>query len=249
VHIAPQFLLGILPPNSTKANVLALRLSANDAVRLRQGLLTDAGNYYYSGLISFLDGSLGLDRSLYTWSTVKFYYSVFYALRCLLALRSHCIYYVNEKPFTCCGIAGSLSAACKGTTHKVVLSLFGQVFAGDPLLSQPIGGEPALEWLMNRREDANYKQGRFADPTAPDHFLKVTQLGFRRAINAYLKEASSLYVFDPDHAMIAFPLAALLRARTGLKTQNLQLDLDSGRFLSALGRDKSGRIAGLDQLF
>jgi hypothetical protein len=131
----------------------------------------------------------------------------------------------------------------------VVLSLFGQVFAGDSLLSQPIGGEPALEWLVNRREDANYGQGRFADPRAPDHFLRVTQLGFRRALNAYLNEASSLYVFDPDHAMIAFPLAALLRARAELRSKNFQVEIESGRFLSGLGRDRSGRIVGLDKLF
>jgi hypothetical protein len=216
---------------------------------MQRGLLTDAGNYYYSGLISFLDAFLGLDRRLYTWSTVKFYYSVFYSLRCLLALKGHCIYYCNHKPFTCRDIVGSQSTACKGTTHKAVLNLFGQVFAGDLLLSQPISGEPALEWLVNRREDANYGQGRFADPAVPVHFFKVAQLGFRQAMNAYLSDASSLYVFDTDHAMIAYPLAALLRARTELGPQNFQVDRERGRFLSALARDKNGRIAGLDRLF
>jgi len=250
VHIAPRFILGLLPPHPRKPYALGLRMSVNDAERLRQALLTDAGNYYYSALVSFFDAFLGLDRRLYTWSTVKFYYSVFYSLRCLLALKGHCIYYCNDKPFTCsCGVDGAPSVACKGTTHKVVLNLFGDVFAGDRLLSQPIAGEPALEWLTDRREEANYKQGRFLDPDAPAHFIQVTHLGLRRAINAYLTEPSALYVFDADHAMIAFPLAVLLRARAELKSQNLQVDTKGSRFLSALGRDKGGRIAGLDQLF
>jgi hypothetical protein len=248
VHVGPRYLLGLLPSNPTRADVLALRLSAGSALRLRQGLLIDAGNYYYSGLVSFFNAFLGLDRKLFTWSTVQFYYSVFYSLRCLLALKGHCIYYCNERPFACSGVVGSPSTACKGTTHKVVLNLFSLVFAGDSLLSQPIGGEPALGWLMDRRENANYKQGRFGDPDVPPHFARVSQIGFRRAINAYLGDASSLYTFDPDHAMIAFPAAVLLRARTELKSQNLQVDVEGGKFLTALGRDKDGRIAGLDRL-
>jgi hypothetical protein len=138
---------------------------------------------------------------------------------------------------------------CRGTTHKAVLNLFGEAFAGDQLLSQPIAGEPALEWLTSRREEANYKQGRFLDPDVPAHFVQVTQLGFRRAINAYLAEPSLLYVFDADHAMVAFPLATLMRVRAELRSQNLQVDTKGSKFLSALGRDKRGRIAGLDQLF
>jgi hypothetical protein len=101
---------------------------------------------------------------------------------------------------------------------------------------------------MDRREDANYKQGRFADPDVPPHFARVNQLGFRRAMNAYLSEPSSLYVFDADHAMIAFPLAVLLRARAELKSRNLQVDPEGSRFLLALGKDRGGRIAGLDRL-
>jgi hypothetical protein len=248
VHIGPRYLLGLLPANPKGTDALALRLSTNDAVRLRQSLLIDAENYYYSGVVSFFDAFLGLERRLFTWSTVQLYYSVFYSLRCLLALKGQCIYYCNDKPFTCSGIVGTPSSACKGTTHKIVLNLFSHTFAGDALLSQPIGGEPPLEWLMNRREDANYKQGRFADPDVPPHFFRVNQLGFRRAINAYLTEPTALYIFDADHAMIAFPLAVLLRARAELKSHNLQVDPEGSKFLSALGKDKDGRIGGLDRL-
>jgi uncharacterized protein (UPF0332 family) len=222
----------------------------SDAERLRQSLLTDAGNYYYSALVSFFDGFLDLDRHLYTWSTVKLYYSVFYTLRGLLALKGHCIYYCNGKPFSCSGdVVGVPSVVRKDSTHKVVLNLFGEAFAEDRLLSQPIAGEPALDWLVDRREEANYKQGRFPDPDVPAHFIQVTQLGFRRAINAYLADPSLFYAFDADHAMVAFPLATLMRLRAELRSQNLQVDTKGRKFLSALGRDKGGRIAGLDQLF
>jgi hypothetical protein len=250
VHRASQHILGLLPGNPRKGDALGLRLSTFQADELKEQLLVDAQSYYYSALISFLDASLGLDRHLYSWSTVKLYYSVFYSLRCLLAISGYCIYYCNEKPFTCRAMAGTTGSMLKGTTHKVVLSLFEQVFRSDPLLSQDIAGEPALKWLINRREDANYKQARFTDPSPPAHFVRVNDLGFRRAINAYLDDKTSLYVFDQDHAMVAFPLATLVRARVELKIQNLPYaDLESNKFLSGLGRDKSGRIACLAQLF
>jgi len=248
VHIGPRYLLGLLPSSPTKSQALALRLLPDHAERLRRSLLIDAENYYYSGLVSFFDAFGGIDRCLFTWSTVKLYYSVFYSLRCLLALKGHCVYYCDAKPFTCTIVVGAPSRGLKGTTHKVVLDLFGEVFAGDSLLSQPIAGDPALEWLIDRREYANYKQGRFPDPDVPPHFSKVNQLGLRRAINAYLAEPSSLYIFDADHAMVAFPLAVLLRAKDELKSHNLYVDPEASKFLSALGKDKDGRIAGLDRL-
>ncbi len=115
-------------------------------------------------------------------------------------------------------------------------------------MSQPIGEEPALDWLINRREDANYKQGRFVDPDVPAHFSIVAQRGFRLAVDTYLREPSSPFVFDPDHSMIAFPSATLLRASTELRSRNLRLDADAVKFLSNLGRDRAGRISCLGQL-
>jgi len=248
MHVGPQYIHGILPASPTKADALSLRLSAANVEGLRQSLLADSNNYYYSAIVSFFDAFLGLDQRLFTWCTVQFYYCVFYCLRSLLALKGHCVFYVNEKPFACSDAIGSSARSCGGTTHKVVLGLFSEVFSGDPLLSQPIGGEPALTWLTNRREEANYRQGRFLDPEVPAHFVKVTELGFRRAVGAYLDDRSSLYVFDADHAIIAFPLALLLRARSELQSRNLQLQPEGSRFLAGLGRDKNGRIAGLERL-
>ncbi len=249
MHNAPQYLRALLPAKATRAQALALSLSSSQAACLEQGLLADAANYYYSGLLSFLDAVSGFERRVYTWSTVKLYYSVFYSLRSLLALAGHCIYYCNDKPFTCRSFVGSTSAACSGTTHKVVLTHFAKVFAGDPILSQDIAGQAPLDWLMGRREDANYKVGRFTDPSPPRHFFAVASQGNRRVINEYLADSSFLYTFDPDHAMIAFPLLALVRAREQLMRHNIVIDPSDRRFLQTLARDRSGAIPALMQLF
>lgn len=167
----------------------------------------DASNFAFSALVSFTDALSGLRQEFYSWTTVKLYYSVFYSLRAILALNDYAIYYEGSKPR---GIEASPGAIveklAEGNTHKTVLVTFARRHARHPLLSQKIGLEEPLDWLMRRREEANYT-GVFSEPLAPPHFERIHASGIRKSIEAYLDD--SLYTFDPDHAMIAFPLATI----------------------------------------
>ncbi len=61
-------------------------LSPSEREELKKRLLLDAGDYYQSALVSLVDGLRSIPSSFYSWSTVKLYYSVFYALRARLAI-------------------------------------------------------------------------------------------------------------------------------------------------------------------
>lgn len=187
-----------------------------DASTVAASLLVDANNYYYSACLSILDGLRAVDSGFYTWSTVKLYYSVFYAIRAILAWRNTAIFWPDQAPFLVSSTAGSIPRWISGKgTHKPLLDCFRQLHSGDPLLSQPVGGATdGLEWLLRKREEANYLVPRFCEPDVPGHYESIVNLGVRRAICEYLEGAPNLLTFDEDHAIAAYPLAVLSAAGT-----------------------------------
>jgi hypothetical protein len=66
-----------------------------------------------------------------------------------------------------------------------------------------------LEWLIERREEANYRLSRFIEPGVPQHFRRIVSDGVRRSLSAYVSDDTFLYAFDESHAILAFPLEVL----------------------------------------
>jgi hypothetical protein len=192
-----------------------------------------------SGAISFLDALRGLQQGFYSWSTVKLYYTVFYLLRALLATNSVAIIYEGRKPRRLHAKAGATCTAAKGTTHQAVLSLFSAELSSHWLLSQDIAFQTPPNWLMQLREEANYSRAHFWEPDCPAHFNFHGRVGVRRMIVAYL--ADSALAFDPDHAAIAFPLQALLRARSQIAC----VAAEDAAFIRMRAVDQSGPLAEL----
>jgi hypothetical protein len=224
-------------------------LSIAEAIRAETVLRIDATNYLYSACVSIGDALQATERSLFTWATVKLYYSVFYMLRSLLALSGKVLLYDGTKPKTLTIRAGETPAVLGGSvrgSHQAVIQYFSRSFPASPLLSQDIVGEFPFKWLMLRREEANYGAGRFVDPICPAHFLAITRFGVRRATSEYINDGSYLYAFDPDHAILALPIEVL---KLVLTHPNLDLsantDDDSQRFFRSLYSDKSGPISEL----
>jgi hypothetical protein len=224
-------------------------LSAAEASRVEAMLRIDATNYLYSACVSIGDALQAVDRSLFTWATVKLYYSTFYMLRSLLALSGRVLLYDGSKPRTLTSRAGDVPIALGGNsrgTHQAVITYFTRSFPSSPLLSQDIVGESPFKWLMLRREDANYAAGRFDDPRCPPHFSTIVHFGVRRAASEYITDTSYLYAFDPDHAIIALPIEVL---KLALSHPNLDIsantDADAQRFFRALYSDRAGPMADL----
>ena len=236
--VADQALKGLA------ANAIASRpLSSAEAGTLRASLVLDAQDAIYSGALTIAEAVQGLHRRQFTWATVKLYYSVFYLARATLALQGACVFYVNRTPYMWISSAGEMPAKRSGTTHKVVLDTFRTRLPNHVLVSQPIGVDDPHEWLMARREAVNYKIARFSEPSAPAHFEIVDRHGVRQPVRDYLGDSSHVFTFDPDHAMLSFPIASikdaleLLRQATGNG-----LPADDCAFISSQCFDKAGPL-------
>lgn len=121
----------------------------------------------------------------------------FYTLRAILALRGIAIFYLGSTPWWVRAAQGDTARHTKGNTHSVVLQSFEELFPTH-LLTQNIGADNASAWLIDRREDANYKLGRFLEPAVPPHFEFVVNTGIRKALQMYLHRDNELLAFDPN---------------------------------------------------
>jgi hypothetical protein len=223
-------------------------LSVIEANRVEAMLRIDATNYLYSACVSIGDALQAADRSLFTWATVKLYYSAFYLLRSLLALSGQALLYNNEKPYTLNIHTGNapVRLVVRGGTHGAVIDYFTRSFPKSSFVTQEIDNAKPLVWLKRRREEANYTSGRFDEPICPRHFSGIIRSGVRRATSFYINDITYLYAFDPDHAILALPIEVL---KLVLSHQNLDISANTGgdtqRFLRGLYADKSGPMTDL----
>jgi len=218
-------------------------LTAASASPLSAALVADAGDYFYSASISLLDAMRGLSSGFYSWPTVKCYYSTFYALRAILAVDGTGVFYIGKKPLLVEALPGQRPSRTAGQTHEVVLNAFASRKPSHYLLSQNIGLRPPLSWLMDQRTRHNYSLPRFVEPEPPAHFQQASNYGVRRLVCEYLSDNGSAYTFDSDHAMLAYPLAALQFAATALAAHGFaELADEQQRFIMRESRDSSGKL-------
>jgi hypothetical protein len=245
---ADKYIAGLFPSNTGRPAVRAKVLTPSEAFNLANALRADAADLYYSGWISFLDALNGIKKAFYTWATVKLYYSVFYSFRASLALSDVCAFHVERPHFIVLAQPGEAPVSCTDSgTHKVVLKSFQSRNPNHLLVSQKIGLDEAVDWLIDKREAANYGEPRFTEPDSISEFDFIVSRGMRKTLNAYLSEKSSLYVFDPDHAIVAFPLRTLQLIGDQMMATfpTSGVAVDEQRFLKASARDDSGYLSQL----
>jgi hypothetical protein len=224
-----------------------MTLSDAEALALALALQIDAKDYFQCGVISFVDALCSIERGFYSWATVKLYYAVFYALRARLALSGDCIFHVVTKPKVISARAGASTAKLPGNTHKAVLKRFQTIHSSDYFLSQDIAGEDPLDWFVDKREDANYRSARFVEPDIPPYFEFARHTPIRQMLTAYLSD--DVYVFDAEHAMIAFPFKLLRSLRASLRVDGLSPLLPSEiDFLKEKLRDRAGDILSAETI-
>lgn len=224
-----------------------------EAQALSAHLQVDAESYCYSALICIADACRAIEDEFYSWATVKLYYSCFYSIRALLALRGHGIFYVNEKPKIIQSLAGQIFRAAiksesRGGTHGLVINMFGVYVPNHLLLSQPIGGVEALKWMKARREEVNYGTARYLEPSIPRWMERISHTGLRKSLNAYIEDTTFLYAFDEDHAVLAFPILAIRSLIGDMAGQGKELSDEDIQFLSKKVTDESGQIAQWSRL-
>jgi hypothetical protein len=249
-YISKNITLGLV------ARDLAIRqLTSHEAGTLRLSLVEDARNYFVNAAYSIAGAVDALRKEMTTWPTVQLYYSVFYSLRGVLALHGYCAYYLGKRPFILEALVGKSFRKPSGgkqatTTHGCVLRGFKSAFPSHYLVSQQIGVEDPLEWITDRRVEANYVNARFWEPAWPEHFAELRRNSLRRLLGAYMQDRTGLYAFDPDHAMLAYPIEAVACLRDELKGKAvLSLDHETKRSISRAFRDSAGAFPGAIQFF
>ncbi|HEY1173330.1 MAG TPA: hypothetical protein VGH19_18315 [Verrucomicrobiae bacterium] len=238
----------LLPVGISKADIRLRVITPVEAVTLERALLEDAVDLYYSAWVSFMDALRGIQSECGTWATVKLYYSAFYTLRSALALGKICAFHVGHSSFSVKAIAGQTPSSCTDRgTHKSVLNTFNREYPGHALVSQQIDLQNALDWLVDKREAANYQQARFSEPEFSPEFDFVNRQGLRKTLGTYLSDTSLLYVFDPDHAIVAYPLRALQMIGDQMLAAAIPMALspEEESFLKSKASDKVGNLTAL----
>ena len=206
-------------------------------------LIGDAKNYHYSSCVSVCEAIRGVRDGNYSWAVVKLYYSVFYSIRSLLATNGVSIFYNGTKPWSIDAVAGSQPQKRSGTTHEVVYRVFSEKFPSNPLIGE-IEGVNCFNWLKKLREDANYKLGKFVEPSIPSHFQNALSVGLRRSLHAYQNDAALSYAFDKDHAAIAYPIACLKRSYGSITKIGTALPSEDVEYIASLA-DAIAETCGL----
>ncbi|GAB2882684.1 hypothetical protein GCM10027046_08690 [Uliginosibacterium flavum] len=252
MHRAQQYFDTFINPAGNAPTGIAL--NPTTASRLELELAEDAKSYLYSAVVSVGDAIQGIQREMFSWSTVKLYYAVFYALRAVLAAHKYAIIYhvVGQKgtPYRLLAASGQAPTKLSGNTHKVILQQYTVHFPGAPMVTQLIGIQKPFDWMMDRREEINYKNAKFHEPAAPLFFKKIASENIRRLLLAYINDNGTTFAFDPDHAIIALPIAAIQAAKTAFAAMVPPAVLleDDAKFLAGLFRDRHGEMPGARML-
>ena len=202
--------------------VTSKQLSKSEATLFENDLKLDSLDLYFKGLLSLSEAINSINNHLYSWATIKLYYSVFYFLSCSLACygialvrRMRELYYVKAK-------YGELFHRTRDNTdHKGTIFLFQDLFnTTDKLQTNQITGENVYEWLMKRREEVNYKDREFHEPTEPDFWVEISRHvksgKFEDLIETYINDNQFIYCFIDDHACLAMPIKRMQLTKMGL---------------------------------
>lgn len=250
MHRAQEYLDSSVLVGLQKPSVTSLVLTGQQAANLKRRLADDAVGYFFSGAHSIGEAVQGASQKRFTWATVKLYYASFYLCRALLALRGICLFYVGSTPYLLTSLAGESPAKGKETTHKVVLQAFRRSAIAPRLTSQQIDLEDPATWLIERREEANYGRARFIEPQTPRHFVEIEKVGLRRAVDAYITDLTMLYVFDPDHAILAYPVELMREVCQTFSAAHPAIGVSGEdlRDLASLFADSKGKFASASRL-
>lgn len=185
---------------------------ANDMAQLIED---EIASYYYKALLSYIESIPALTNKLFSWATIRLYYSIFYAIKAYLACNNIAILRAERRLFYVKAKEGEFFKKCDDTTdHKGTISTLCNLFKNsDFLLSNNIDGIDVYQWMMSRREEVNYKDMDFHDPDAPDFWgvinKEIAQYGIDKVVDKLVND-HWLYCFQDEYAILGVPTKRLI---------------------------------------
>jgi hypothetical protein len=204
-------------------------LSKSDESALRYELSLDAEDIYFKGILSICEALNGISNGLHSWAIVKLYYSVFYFLRCSLALNGYAI--IKNKSLYLLKIEeGAIplkkSAPSYRNDHIGIINVYKNVIGlRDILQTNTINGECVYLWLSEKRHQIHYRQRSFDEPNYCN-FLQTFNdihniLDIEKNIIEYINDSIPIYCFDENHACLAMPIKKAVLTKNELKKYGL----------------------------
>lgn len=223
--------------------------------RLLIELKKDSADIYFKAIFSLADSINGISHGRHSWSVIKIYYATFFFLRCYFATEKHA-FLKNKGIYTLKIEKGEvprrrdsgcyLSEKVSGDHKTTIFSFINSFKDEDILLSNTIEGKSIYEWLMDIRNQVNYRERAFTEPDGQYFYHDLFDNNKLKAqVEKYLKDEDYVYCFDKDHCSLAAPLKLALIVKEKLydfidfeplaSEQRRELD----RLLNSLGLDNS----------
>lgn len=214
-----------------KSNFKALILSKSQAEILERELREDAKDLYFKGLLSLFEGLKSVKSKLFSWATIKIYYSIFYFLKCTMAVNGIAIIR-NKSLFYLKAVEGEMPITIGNkkynSDHSGVINYFIKLLNSDILLSQSIDSTNAYDWLMKKREQIHYRERKFNEPGCSSFWETIAEQidegKLEKILIDYIKD-NFVLCFQEEHAILGIPLKRAILTKAELDSENVNIDL------------------------
>lgn len=213
-----------------KRDVLNRELTREEAVKFKETLKEDSKDFYFKGLLSLVEALSNVKNGLYSWATVKLYYSAYYLLRCSLTSKEVAVVrHKRELFYIRCNENEKYKQPSMNQDHQAIIDISINLFAeDDKLQSNSIDDENTYEWLKDRREAVNYKSREFLEPVCPSFFTEISEIIKNRGIEFLVTriiDDSYILTFQEEYAIIAVPLKRFLLTKESMVANGIDISL------------------------
>lgn len=201
-------------------------ISQIEATDIQTRLSIEASSLYYKALLSYMECIPAIKHNNYSWSTVRLYYSIYYAIRAYLACNGIAFMRAERRLFYIRARANERFIRCEDTTdHKAVMRTLYNLYKNtDKLLSNNINGINVNEWMMDRREEVNYRDMDFHDPSAPEFWNNIDAILETTTLESLIDDLVKdnwLYCFQDDYGILGIPTKRLMITTNAIKSSGL----------------------------
>ena len=209
-------------------------LTKQQARDIRCLLEGEIASYYYKALLSYIECISALENNLYSWATIRLYYSVFYSIKAYLACNNIAILRAERRLFYIKAYENECFKKCEDTTdHKgTILTLCKLFKSTDMLLSNNIDDMDVYHWMMKKREEVNYKDMDFHEPNAPDFWSvlhrEIEQYGIKSVFDKMVND-NWLYCFQNEYAILGVPTKRLILLVDEMHKSGKHIDISEER--------------------
>ena len=208
----------------------AFTLTRTYAKELVACLEEDSNDLYFKGILTLSEALYAINKNLFSWAVVRLYYSIFYFLRCSLAtkhyaiIRNKSLYLLKakegEKP-------QKKTSKRYRNDHLGVINIYRDLYEKiDKLQSNTINGQNPYLWLMERRNQVNYREREFHDPGCSEFMnliaYSVANNKMDSLITTHMEDEDYIFCFQDDHACLALPLKRALLTKIDMKIAEIK---------------------------